>query len=221
MERAKEGAHSIFPLFNYPSEQRGRLVVLKGNVRRAVKILVGSAGGNTNSDIVERYGIDHYYELEMFTPDSENNPLVLCVRELPEGFPTGEVINEGVQVAGFFFKSWAYYTQKGMVEGKDGELHRHQQLAPLLIGRGPLWIRAAEKSTTSFYGVVAAGAFVLGLIGIWIGVWRFNRADEEFMRRTIAKHYVVEEGVSLDQLGLEAEDEPDFRHLHDDPEPPK
>ena len=213
LDRAAEGASSIFPLFNRPDEQHGRLVVLEGNARRAVKVIVGSPDDDTNVDIVARYGIDHYYELEMFTPDSENNPVVVCVRELPQGFPTGSNINEGVRVAGFFFKTWAFNTQKGAAAGADGEPRRRQQLAPLLVGREPLWLQPPSAAPSTFWGLLAGGLFLAALAGIWLWLWRFNRSDEEFHKKVLAKHYAIDEGVSLDELGIVAEEKPDFSHL--------
>jgi hypothetical protein len=206
LARAEEGAFSVFPLFNRPDQQRGRLVVLEGNARRAVKIVVGS--GNANADIRARYGIDHYYEIELFTSDSEDNPLVFCVRELPPGFPTGEDINEGVRLAGFFFKTWAFHTQGG-AEGQG----RRRQLAPLLIGRAPVWIQPPPAASGTIYGAIAGGLFVAAALGIWIGLWRLGRGDQEFHRRALAPRRAVAEGESLDKLGIEAEDKPDFSHL--------
>ena len=48
--------------------------------------------------------------MEVFTEDSQNRPLVFCVRELPPGMPTGGDLREPIRVAGFFFKSWRYRT---------------------------------------------------------------------------------------------------------------
>ena len=62
-------------------------------------------------------------------------------------------------------------------------------------------------------GVTAGGLFLAAIVGIWIVVWRCNRADREFQRVTLAKHYQVAEGASLDQLGIEAADGPDFSAL--------
>jgi len=213
IQRGKQGAYSIYPLFNQPDRQTGKLVVLEGTARRAVRVHVGSIEGDINADIVARYNIDHYFEIELFTADSENNPLVFCVRHLPAGFPEGENINENVRIAGFFFKTWAYHTQKGMSAGPDGQMRKHQQLAPLLVGREPLWVPPPTANRNSFFGIAAAGLFVAALVGIWFSVWRLNRGDEQFHEQTIAKHYQLDAGTSLDELGLEAEDKPDFSHL--------
>ncbi len=217
VQAAKQGKYSVFPLFNQADTQHGQLVVLEGNVRRAMLVQVGTSGArhDGNLDILQRMGIDHYYELEMFTEDSENNPIVFCVRELPKGFPAGERINEMVRVAGFFFKSWAYYTQQPGDFGPDGRLQKKQQLAPLLIGKAPIWLQSSATPRNPYLGLMAGGLFIVALIGVWLTIWRYTRADQEFHARTIASRYEMAEGVSLNELGLDAEAAPDFRHLHD------
>ena len=66
-------------------------------------------------DIVARFGIDHYYQVSLFTDDSYDKhwnpqPLTFCLRELPEGMPYGNLprYGETVRMAGFFFKTWSY-----------------------------------------------------------------------------------------------------------------
>ena len=67
-----------------------------------------------DQDIVARFGIDHYYQVSLFTDDSQGNPLTFCVRELPEGMPYGNLprYGETVRIAGFFFKTWSYSVSK-------------------------------------------------------------------------------------------------------------
>ncbi|MFV2070046.1 MAG: hypothetical protein ACC645_24025, partial [Pirellulales bacterium] len=109
LEAARQGRSSVVPLFNEPDQQFGAIVSLEGTVRRVAKVYVqGDARGHGTSDIEERFGFDHYYELDLFTDDSGPNPLIVCVRRLPAGFPTGPKLNEPVRVAAFFFKTWAF-----------------------------------------------------------------------------------------------------------------
>ncbi len=95
---------SVVPLFNDPANQRAKLFLLSGWVRRAELVRV------SDEDIRSRFGIDHYYNLYLFTEDSLDNPLVLCVRELPQGMPLSESPNyvEQIRAAAFFYKTWAY-----------------------------------------------------------------------------------------------------------------
>ncbi len=199
---------SVVPLFNDPQRHYGVLVELEGTARRAERIEVH------DPDIIARFGIDHYYQIALYTPDSQRNPLWFCVRELPEGMPLGadREYAEHVRVAGFFFKTWAYRRGRLPEEIAAGE-SGPWQLAPLLIGTRAVWYPPAVPRPNPYIGAIAGGLFVLTLMGVWIAAWRYSRGDEEFHKRTIAREYAVPSGVSLDEMGFEASPEPDFRHL--------
>ncbi len=199
---------SVVPLFNEPERQHGVLVELEGTARLAERIDV------RDPDIVARFGIDHYYQIALFTPDSQGNPLWFCVRELPEGMPLGADAEfaEHVRIAGFFFKTWAYRRGRTPQEISAGETGPWQ-LAPLLIGHRAVWYPTAIDRPNPYIGAIAGGLFVLTLAGLWIAAWRYSRGDREFHERTIAKEYSIPSGVSLDEMGLEASPQPDFRHL--------
>ena len=115
LKRKDADEFSVEPLFNDAAKQRGRLVVLTGYTRRAIKVRV------EDPDVVARFGIKHYYELEMFTADSQQNPITFCVRELPRGMSTseGSQATEDIRVAGFFFKTWAYRVPTPSDESKS------------------------------------------------------------------------------------------------------
>ncbi|MEE8450624.1 MAG: hypothetical protein V3R99_01885 [Thermoguttaceae bacterium] len=196
--------YPVVPLFNDAENQSGRLFVLEGTARRIVRIRV------EDPDVQERFGIDHYYNLFVFTDDSQSNPIVFCVRELPEGMPVGDGLNFGehVRVAGFFFKTWAYRverTKDSTVPAAAGAKSR--QLAPLLIGREPVWYPAEPIPTSTMAGAIAAGLFVVAMAGIWFALWRYGRGDREFRKQTIARAIAPESGVSLDEI-VEAGEEP-------------
>ncbi|MBN1910713.1 MAG: hypothetical protein JW818_13290 [Pirellulales bacterium] len=167
--RADETSDSVVPLFNEPASQRGKLVLISGTARRVLRVLVDEP------DIVERFGIDHYYELHVFTDDSQDNPVIFCVRELPEGMPTGDEpgFGETVEVAGFFLKSWAFRSEFGQTQPK-----RPRQLAPLLVGRQPAWRPHSESADP--LGPVTIGLAVLALAVVLVVLWRFQRSDENF-----------------------------------------
>jgi hypothetical protein len=213
LQESKRDAFSVVPLFNEPEEQIGQLFELTGMARRAVKVRVD------DRDIRSRFGIDHYYEIEIFTRDSQDNPIVFCVRHLPEGMPLGEgkQFREQVSIAGFYFKKYAYFIN---LPGEDGpgedgqprsEARSQKQFAPLLIGRQPVWYPRQPPKENTLLGAVAGGLFVLAIVGIWLAVWRYGRADKHF--QTIAKNYAMDSGVSLDEIGLDAQAEPDFNGL--------
>jgi len=201
---------SVVPLFNEPKQSRGRLVALSGTARRVVRIRV------EDPDIVARFGIDHYYEMAIFTDDSQGNPLVCCVTRLPQGMPAGDGprYGEHVRVAAFFFKTWAYRVERPDLEPKPttGRTSR-RQLAPLLIAREPVWYPSKELAPNTMAGAIAGGLFVLALLGIWVALWRYGRGDKEFHDRTFGKARTVDGDVSLDDIGIDAEAAPDFSGL--------
>jgi hypothetical protein len=203
VKRAKEGRYSVAPLFNYPESEIGRLVVVDGAARRAVRVDVGPRSEGGSSDVTRRFGFDHYYELEVFTDDSQNYPLVFCVRELPAGIPTGGSIHVPVRVAGFFFKDWLYQT-RGAPQG-DGPDER-AQYAPLLIGRSPLMLAAPERRKAAQF--VLGGLFVTALAGICVVAAWLARGDKRFRERTLAASFSLPAGQSLNELNLTRADEP-------------
>lgn len=196
---------SVVPLFNEAEHQHGRLVALSGIARRVVRIAVH------DPDIVERFGIDHYYEMGLFTDDSQGNPLVFCVRRLPDGMPVGDGPHyaERVEVAGFFFKTWAYRVRPPETVGADRGGRIRRQLAPLLIGRQPVWYPQQPPSGNPLAAAIAAGLFLCVLVGIWLALWRYGRSDRQFLERTLAKAYSIDSDVSLDEIGLSANGLPD------------
>ncbi|MEO2046863.1 MAG: hypothetical protein ABGX16_09855 [Pirellulales bacterium] len=120
LQRASQGHYSVGPLFLEPQEQVGHLTIVEGTARRAVKIVLPADPWS------------HYYELEIFTADSQNLPVVCCVSRLPVDFPLGDTIRKPVRMAGIFFKSWLYRNRQ-----KKGNNESDQQLrlsVPLVIG---------------------------------------------------------------------------------------
>jgi len=198
-ESGKE-SYSVEPLFNDPGSQHGRLVVLSGTAREIVMIRVA------DEDIQARFGIDHYYQISIFTDDSQGNPLVFCVRELPEGMPTGKGpgFGEYVTAAGFFFNSWAYRSQ-GAAEGSGPG--SQWQLAPLLIGRDVIWQKHQPQSGSSMAGAIAATLFALVLAVIWFLLWRNSRRDKRFHDKTLRRHLVGEPSEPLGQLNVDDSEE--------------
>lgn len=174
LKRQDKKTFSVVPLFNEPAKQRGRLVMFSGTARRVVKVHVKAA------DIVRRFGIRYYYEIYLYTPDSQDNPLVFCVRYLPEGMPTGSdpQYSQQIKVAGFFLKTWGFRPESaGMTDGDS----KTRQLAPLLIAREPIWLEPSESGELNpLFGAVAGGLFILVLLAIWLAVWHSAKKDRQF-----------------------------------------
>lgn len=184
-EELSKSRYSVAPLFIDGPAERGELIVLDANVRRAVRV------DASDSDAAARHGLDHYYELEAFTEDSQNLPIVFVVRDLPPGFPVGDAIRQPARLAGFFFKQWAYRSRTLTDEGDD-----RRQFAPLLVGRAPIPLVAPESSA------VGPGT-VLGLIGAValavtsLALWRLSRRDREYEAATLSRFRKGGDGSAL------------------------
>jgi hypothetical protein len=212
MRRTRE-TFSVEPLFNRPDQQRGKLIALTGTAERALLIHI------EDPDVVEAYGIDHYYEIEMVTGDSEGNPIAFCVLQLPPGMKTGENIQVDVRIAGFFFKTWAFrpHASNRARAADDNSPKVRYQIAPLLIGREPYLL--PKETGNPYLGVIAGALFVVGVAGAWIGVWWLNREDRQFTEKTMSKRFEPKQGTSLNDLGLEDHDLEDHGEVqvHDKP----
>jgi hypothetical protein len=206
LHRAKNGRYSTAALFNDPQSQMGQLVVVDGAARRVVRVEVGAGSADdAGQDIVGRFGFDHYYEMEVFTDDSQNYPLVFVVHELPDGFPTGESIHVPVRVAGFFFKDWLYHTRGGAGD-ETTAVSDPAQYAPLLLGSAPLIIKETAPSNLGRW--IGGGLFLLALGAICVTAAWLARGDRAFRERTRAANYSLPPGTSLDDLNLATADSP-------------
>lgn len=162
----------VAPLFNEPDQQFGRLVRLEGVVRRVTRVRID------DPELRRQYGLDHYFQVELFPHDSQNNPIVCCLRTVPGG-EGGAKLHETWIVAGFFFKVWAYRSQAAAGEGPK------TRLAPLVIGPGAVRVvteppddRASNVVALAFLGLAVVVALALALI------WRRgDRAAREQLRR--------------------------------------
>jgi len=193
----------VAPLFNSPELQRGRLVALRGVARRITKIIVDDA------DIVERFGIDHYYEVAVFSDDSQGNPVIFCLRQLPPGMPTGERISEAVRIPAFFLKTWTFETAQlnQTVTTADDEPRQRKknlrQVAPLLIGKSLLWYTPPEPEVPGVSGWITGTLFLLALAGVWFGLWRRHVADRTYARGTLARARDLDSDSPLDTSGID------------------
>ncbi|MGI9457231.1 MAG: hypothetical protein ACR2NU_11765 [Aeoliella sp.] len=191
LKQANEERYSVAPFFNDPAGQVGQIASFDGVCRRAVRIVLD------DDTTAAAAGVDHYYELDVFTDDSQHMPIVFCMLEIPPGFLVGENLHEPVRVAGFFFKSWRYSTRRS---GDD-----RQRTFPLFIGRAPL--RIIDSKESPLWGWIAGLGFV-GLIAVvWLTQWRLARSDRAFAEGTIARMQEPIEALdfSAENVSLEGE----------------
>ena len=170
-----DGLSDVAELFRHPATHRGRLVRLSGIARRVVAVPIDEPA------IEARLGVNHYYEIDLVCDGSQNNPVVFCTLDLPDGMPSGDPPSYGqkVEVSGFFLKDWQYST--GL---SDGEKATHPgsalawQTAPLLIGPSPTWKPSAAKQKSSTDAAVS-GLLVLVIIGVCLLLWHLRQTDQE------------------------------------------
>ncbi|MEM9353816.1 MAG: hypothetical protein AAGA92_12445 [Planctomycetota bacterium] len=195
VEAAAEGRSSVAPLFLQPEKETGKLVLLTGLARRAVRIALAPSNrvplGRGAADPAAD-GIDGYYEVDLFTPDSQNLPVVCCVPTLPEGFPVGEEIRETVRVPAFFFKSWRYRSRRDPAEDRATQLY-----APLVIAPGLAWLK--QPAQAGGRGSLAWGAAAAALLGgLWWALAAVAKHDRLQRRRIDA---LLEQPVPLPTAG--------------------
>ena len=125
LSRGSHGQVGGLQLAEQMSFYRGKLVSLRGTVKRAYRI---TAAKNP-------LGIQEYTVLYIIPQDTVLPVVVFCL-ETPPGFPRLEnndrgghitALNEPVSITGYFFKSWVYLADTETVS------------APLLLARRPYW----------------------------------------------------------------------------------
>ncbi|MGL4594593.1 MAG: hypothetical protein ACRCUY_07690, partial [Thermoguttaceae bacterium] len=155
-------------LFNDPARTRGKPVLLSGVAKRIIPTLVD------DRNVQELYGIDKYFQIYLYTDDSQGNPIVVCVSSLPEGMPVGSNsdFSEQVTIAGFPYKLWIYDSEATDAGKETPKLN----YAPLIVGRQPIWHPKPKPKTPESQEKMTfmTTAVLLVCLGIWIVARRFK-----------------------------------------------
>ncbi len=147
---------------------------IEGVARRAVRI-AAPGGAASQGSTSGKLSFDAYYEMEVFTADSQNLPVVCCVSRLPAEFPVGDKIREPVRVDGVFFKSWRYRTRKNLVA--PGETDRQQRMVtPVVVGGVPTWLPTPTRGQNR-WGLWGGMAFLAALVVFWVVMFRLAERD--------------------------------------------
>jgi hypothetical protein len=198
-EEMPENALDFQRLLQNPDTHIGRAVRITGHVRRAVRIEV------SEPFLLQQYGLDHYFELDMFVPlgggkvvvnppkVSEKNPgntddgaaqpivyenrfpLTVCVANLP--CSESEIENRSFIVQGFFFKLWNYHSSF-----TDRNASGVGQISPLIIALAPA---NEESSTASLDAILAISLLVVigaGAVIAWFFFYSDKRSGAYFKR---------------------------------------
>ena len=185
----KNASHPFVPLVERPDRFNGELIMLRGTAYRIVKVRINEP------EIRQRFDIDHYYQIDMRvnlehkvklvtsrTEEGETeemrdekivtqHPATFCALSLPPGMPTGDNLLEPIRVAGFYFKNWQYQTAQ--MRGDQAA----ERVAPMLIGRQPVWDVRKPSELAKYGGLVVGILFLLVLLAIWGIVWWTGRGD--------------------------------------------
>ncbi len=139
-------------LLKQPNDYRGAVVHVSGQARRASRV---SAPEN-------ELGITHYFQVWV---DVAGSPVVAYLLDLPEEFPRGHEISEGVSLHGFFFKKWAYQAVDDI------------RVAPLVLARSLDWSPShAPPDQPMANGISSTIFFALGATLLALVCWYYLQA---------------------------------------------
>lgn len=177
---AARQSHPVESLFNDPIAQRGQLFWITGRAKRIIAIPV------EDPDVRKRFGIDKYYNIYLFTYDSDDNPLVIITTELPPGVQTGDGPDYSVELSMpcFMFNTWMYSHQPN-AKGKT------YQLAPLLIAPKALKYDAAPVQSN--HTISNAILLAMALIIAWFFARTWLNAPKKTERKKEDFHFEPQE----------------------------
>jgi hypothetical protein len=181
-------------LLNEPGAHHGELMTVRGTLRRVTRIAVAE------EDLQRRFGLDHYYHLDVLVslgdqvirlgepregeevPTFRNTfPVVVCALSLPEGLNEGGDVREEVRVPAVFFKLWAF--RSDYVSAIDEE---QLQPSPMFMAQSPQRVDPPPPAG-GFLAWIACGAFFAAVVFIWYGVTKWRRGDERFRRAVLRR----------------------------------
>ena len=181
----------VIKLLAKPTEYQGGLFPLSGVARRITRIAVN------DPDVRTRFGIDHYFEIDLFLPLQgpslrlskpgkpaegprfENEfPATLLVRELPAELVESENVHQAITADAVFFKVWAY---RSSYTAQFGQL----QPSPLFIAHRPqlVVVEPANNWLTGTFALIALG---LTLAVAFVTLWSQTRHGKTAKRRNIS-----------------------------------
>jgi len=201
----------IVDYFNDTRDLQGQFVTVRGDVRQISRIAI------VNSKMQQRFGSDHYWQLDLSIPigkhrirvktnDADQDgiifqnrfPIQVCVNHLPpelqtamnemrQGMDERKLLREKVTVQGVFFKLWSYQTALTMRDGPERE-----QLSPLIIASA-IRIHAKPIIDQSDRGIYVATAFIVAMLGITLFLIRVGREDRQVKKRTAQTRHRLED----------------------------
>ena len=196
----------LLPFLQKPQQQHGKLARVTGRVKRVTKIVL------TNSEIHDRYGIDHYYEVDLMIPlgnrevrlprnaqDKEapvitnSFPVVCCVLDVPErlrALAENATVNEDMTITGFNFRLWSYQSAflndasraPGATVTPEQQKARRRQPSPMFVAARAEFSPPAPRQEVDL-GFYLGGALLVGLVVVGLVTFWTRRQDAKSRRR--------------------------------------
>lgn len=220
-------------LLRAPQDHHGEYLRLVGTVRRVTDIQVA------DEELQLQYGIDHYYQLDMFIPlgnrtiqikrnrdDQEGLvfrnqfPISVCVAEIPAelaqaqaqldaGEYHAKTLSESFEVHGFFFKVWSYRSTYSTQQDNG-----RQQISPMLLAYVPR--RPDLPGSSGVLETVLAVGFTLSLLLAWLLIWRGEkRSKQSSLARRQREEITTADRFA--ELAAEAREEAGTEREHESP----
>jgi hypothetical protein len=156
-------------LFQHPDLYRGRPVTLHGKLRRLISY---DAGENDQ-------GLQQLYEGWFFADESQENPTVVILTQIPEGIPTGADIEEEAAFTGYFLKMYGYSAQDTT------------RRAPLILARTLWWQPSISMQrwnpSPQIYVGLTLGVGVIALLIVLLV--RNSQSQRAALRRRLESQY--------------------------------
>jgi hypothetical protein len=221
-QQAPPPHREIVDYFNDTRALQGQFVTVRGDVRQISRIAI------VNSKMQQRFGSDHYWQLDLSIPigkhrirvktnDADQDgiifqnrfPLQVCVNHLPpelqkamnelrQGVDGRKLLREKVTVQGVFFKLWSYQSALTMRDGPDRD-----QLSPLIIASA-IRIHAKPIVDQSDRGIYVAIAFIMAMLAITVFLIRVGREDRQVKKRTAQTRHRLEDLSELTDINTHA-----------------
>ena len=216
-----------------PETQHGTVHRIRAQARRITRVVV------TDKDIVARYGIKYYYQIDGALPlglttvttgkkqqakrlkYTNTYPATFCVRELPtrlaaidrrlsSGQSTTENLNETIILNGWFFKLWSYRSR--FTEAYSENM---PQVSPMFLAARPRL--PLPKPGSAIPGLIGGSLFVVAIGIVWFLLWRSARREPRRPQRSESPHGPAHQ-TDLNQLLEDVSSQPDFSNLAEEPE---
>lgn len=179
-----------------PWEHRGKLVTIKGRLRRLKPV---RANGNS-------FDIQQLYDAWIFTDDSGSSPYHVVCTSIPSDLSPADVFKRSppeVQVTGYFFKSQGYAAQGDPKKKKKNEVAMHS--APLLLASTMQMQAVAPVETRDIAAEMVPWLwwFAIG-IGALLAVVLWNYAASDWTFRHTRAHGILRPETRPDFHGVDA-----------------